>query len=693
MKDLKTLQRFHGFLKPHLALFLGVILFNLIAACFLISIPLFVKVALDRALAYQDIQLLNTSIATITAAYILYYCFSIISDYCKIYTNEEMVSSLTERVFERIQRLPLKFHLENKPETLLTRTTKDVSGSVQMIEAFLPTILVNGGKIFIIIAILTFIDFRFAVLAVATVLIYIWEIKSDSKIISKFANEAVLANSDIISRASERLTNIKTIKAFGQERNESLSFAWLIKRRYRTEIKKQFLETIKTFGNSATLKLWSIFLIWYLGIQAIKSELTIGEAVMLLLFVHQLASPVKSLTNLVSKWKANLESMVHLYEIFDAPCEENSGTSTDRIHFSPLPSLEILNDVSVKFPPQKITAVVNNFADEKTNLANILFRFIDPTSETILIDDHKITDIHICELRNKLGLVTRESSLFDGTVMDNILYGSENKERGDAMSAARLVGAHNFIEKLPGGYDARVGHCGELLSRGEQKLIAIARVILRNPPIIIFDESDEPLDTKCELSIYKTLSSLKNTKTVIVMAQRLSTMKLSDNILVLENGKFVEEGRFENLMEKRGIFYNFYWKQFGGLSNFRKQLELEIERSARYGSKFSAVILKVKDIEMETVDLSLKKMMRLGDNSVVFEGDSILILLPEIDEGQLKKYFKRITNELPKMLKTIDANNLLFTGFTVTKKSFDSSESLISALKSKIEKEDELFSR
>jgi ABC-type multidrug transport system ATPase subunit len=328
-------------------------------------------------------------------------------------------------------------------------------------------------------------------------------------------------------------------------------------------------------------------------------------------------------------------------------------------------------------------------------------RFFDPTKGIILVDGQNISEVRIHELREKIGIVAQDAALFDGTIIENILYGNEGKSRGDAVRVAQLAGAHDFISRQPGGYDSPVGSGGELLSGGQRQRIAIARTLLRNPSIVIFDEATAALDAESEFRIQEVINSLKKTKTVIVIAHRLSTIKMADNILVLEEGRFVEEGQFEDLLERKGAFYRFYWRQFGGLASFRQHLGQELERSSRYGSRFSLSILKMHKFHevvesdgaaaaeefMEGVDMLLKKAIRMGDDCAILDGETILILLPEIDPTHLEAFFNRILSWFPRpsdqeIKYPIDKDDLLFIGTSITQKIFKTPEALLSALKS-----------
>ena len=710
MGDFKILQKYHSLLRPFLAVFLISIFFDIVVTLLGLSMPLLTRVLFDYAYAFRDLPLLNLTIAAIIVTYFLYFFLSVSSDYLQIYVDQETTARLTKKVFHTLQRLPLGFHHEKKPGDLLIRITDDVSNTVGMITSVLPAVLIDGGRFVVILLIALNINVKLTLLALLSIPLYILEAKFYAGRLARVEQESIDADSDIYTRAQERLSNIKTVKAYGQENREALSFGRLLRRRYRVAVKGRFLEVVQTFTNSLTLQMWTVFLTWFLGYQVVKGRLTIGEIVALMLYIEQLGDPIRSFISLFTEWKTNLVSMRRLDEVLEHPTEEKGrggkhlqitegGVETISLSFAYAPDEKVLHDIEVKFEPRTVTAIVGGSGSGKTTLVNLLIRFFNPSAGMILVDDQNISEVRIHELRGKVGIVMQDTGLFDGTVLENILYGNEEKSRADAIRVAQLAGAHDFIQHLPGGYDSSVGTGGELLSGGQRQRLVIARTLLRNPSIFIFDEATSALDAESEYRIQEVVSQLRNTKTVIVIAHRLSTIKLADKIMVLEEGKFVEEGQFDELIERRGVFYHYYWRQFGGLAAFRQHLTMELERSARYGSRFSLAILRIGNYDeirskegaaaaeqfMEEVDFHIKRHIRTGDNCARFVRDTILLLLPEIDVEHLKQFFGRMIHVLPQtsaeeLPRPIKARQLHFTGTQITKKAFRTPEELIYAL-------------
>jgi len=709
MSNFKTLKKYHAYLLPFLHFFLIAVTFDVIITLLGLTNPMLTRVLFDYAYQYKNLTLLNVTIIAIVVTYFLYFFLNIVSDYLQIYIGQEANATLTSDVFYAIQCLPLRFHQEKSAGDLLIRITDNVGSTIGMVMGILPTLIIQGGKFVIILLIAFHMNPMLTFLALLSIPLYILETKFYASRLQDVEQESIDTDSKIFSRMQERLAGIKLIKAFGQERAETLSFGNLIRRRYRIHVKGKVLDVLRTFTNSITLQMWSVFLTWYLGYHVVQGNLTIGEIVALMLYLDQMGEPIGAFAGLATSWKTSLVSMNRLNEVLDYPSEAaleaggkelslaEGSVKTEHLTFAYGPDNEILHDIDVKFPPHFLTAIVGASGSGKTTLANLLLRFFDATKGVILIDEQNISEVRIGSLRNRVGMIAQEYALFDGTILENILYGNPDKTFEDAVEASKLAAAYDFIMKSPEKFDAQVGTAGSFLSGGQRQRIAIARTLLKNPEIIVFDEVTAALDPESEFHIQEVVNKLKMTKTIVIIAHRLSTIKTADKIMVLESGRFVEEGKFEDLLEKKGAFYRYYWKQFGGLAIFRQQLALEMERAARYQSHFCISVCKYLPYEtiakkegleaaddfMVELDYAIKKAMRLGDNSSVLESDTILILLPEITEDQMHLFFKRLIGVLttqPVNKRSIAENDIILIGTRISKKPFRTPEELVNAL-------------
>ncbi|PIU55187.1 MAG: hypothetical protein COS89_08070 [Deltaproteobacteria bacterium CG07_land_8_20_14_0_80_38_7] len=712
MGAIALLKKYHAYVRPTLFFFLLAIGFDIVAILLGLMNPLLTRVLFDYAYPFKSLSLLNTTVIAIITIYFLYFFLSVVSDYLQTYISQEALAKLTSKIYYSIQCLPLRFYKEKSAGDLLIRITDDVSNTISAVISVLPTFIIDGSRFLIILTIAFFINPTITLLALLSIPLHILETRFYANKLQKVEEELINTESDIYSRAQEKICGIKTIKAFSQESQETLSFRNLIKKRYKVQIKEKTLSILRTFTNSITLQIWGVVIMWYLGFQVVQGRLTIGEIIAIMLYLEQLGEPIEAFANLATSWKTNLVSMKRLQEVLEYPSEfslesgnkelviKEGDITTDKLSFSYIPDEKILSNIKIQFAPHSLTAIVGESGGGKTTLANLLFRFFDAGKGAIFIDGQNISEVRIQSLRNKIGIIGQEYSIFDGTILENILYGNPEKTKEDAIEAAKMAAAYDFIERFTNGFDTPVGPGGSFLSGGQKQRIAIARTLLKDPKIIIFDEATSALDPESEFHIQEVVGKLKQTKTIIVIAHRLSTIKVADKILVLEHGKLVEDGTFNELLDKRGAFYHFYWRQFGGLASFRQQLFLEIERAARYNSKFCIVALRYlpyqnlaqkkgsldADKRINEIDYAIKKSIRTGDNCSVLSGDTILILLPEIDVKQLSSFMNRITEVIVNSAHkhfSLKKEDIILVGTRIEKSKFKTPEELMAALAEK----------
>lgn len=682
MNDFKLLQKYHALLRPVLGVFVASIILGLAATVVQLGIPLLVRALFNSVFPDRDLALLNSVVLGLAIIYLAHFFLNAVACYIRAHASQKIESELTQNLFKAALGLPPKFSPEKKGGSLLSRITDDAATTVAFVTSALPTVIIDGGKIAIILAILTYINPRLALLALIGIPLYAVEIYFYPRQLRAVKGDLAGSKLDIGTYAKERLAGTEMIRACGQERNELLSLGALVSRHDRIVLRDRLSELARDFAGSITLTSWSIFLVWYLSCLVIGNKESIGEMIALMFFFGQLEAPVRSVIIFANRWNNSLASAGRIDEILAS--RSQNASKTWHIAFKETAHRRIPHDIEVQFRPHEVSAIVGTTNEERVLIREFLPHSFAPSDGVLMIDGHEISEVRTHALKGKTGIITQGTTLFDGTVIDNILYGNQGMERGDAMRAARQAHADTFIERLVGGYDAPVGVGGSLLTLGQQRQIAIARALLSNPSIIIINEAVSNPGEEDEYFFSGIIDSLKQTKTVIVISTRLSTIRAADNIIVFQDGRFVEQGQFEELFEKHGSFYRFYWRQFGGLAAFRRQLDVELERSGRYGSKFCLAVCKVRNYDfilskdgaraadkyVESIDLLLKKSMRLGDNSAVLDGDTILLLLPEIDLNQLILFFKRIQ-------KTAD---IFMAGTEVAKMKFKTAEELLRAL-------------
>ena len=693
------LLRYHlKLLGPRISPFAFALLFSLTSTGIALLPPLFTRVLFDYAYPLRNLALLNYSIIAIIGVYFISLSIDVISDYLFTYVDQEATLDLGHEIYSRAQSLPLSFHQQKTTGDMVIRLTDDVDRGVTFILDLVPSLLISFGQFIAVLVIAFLMSPKLTLLALASIPLYIVETKFYAKRQEKIEEEAINTEGSIVDRVQERVRSIRTIKAYMAEGEEAKSFIGLLKNRYRVMIKQKMVDAISIFTNSLTIQMWSIFLTWYLGFQVIKGQLTIGEIVALMMYFSQLGGPIQSILGLFTSWRINKVSLNRIDDILLSPTEKETGKNLlsigerSDIKFNNVDFAyekdPVLKGLQLMIEPNLLTAIVGESGSGKSTLVNLILKFYSPQHGVVLIEDKKVSDLMVNSLRSQVSLVSQDYTIFSGTILENILYGNPGKNRDDAIDAAKSAAAWSFISQLEKGIETELGSDGAGLSGGQKQRIAIARALLRDTPVMIFDEATAALDAESEFHIQEIMRQLKKHKTVIAIAHRLSTIKEADKIIVMESGRAVEEGKFEELLERKGRFYKFYWKQFGGLGALRQSLFTELERAKRYGSHFCTVMIRFWNLKKDKIEIledlnsQIRLQIRVGDNcaplGIKDKVGDIIVVLPEINEEQLKLFFKRLKS-------VINSWNIggtySFVGSRFSGKNFSTPEEIFSALK------------
>ncbi|CAM2978303.1 ABC transporter ATP-binding protein [Paenibacillus sediminis] len=371
----------------------------------------------------------------------------------------------------------------------------------------------------------------------------------------------------IQNRIGEALQGIRVIKAFAQEWNEKLHFDkandQLVQR--NISIQNMWLSITPLF--SLFTALCGVF-IWYAGGRYVLSnQMTIGTLSAYIAYLSMFFGPMKWFVQSMSWVNRALGASERIMEVIEAPIDVADGPNAvhlpsikgeirfQNVHYGYEKDRQVLHDIDLTIRPGEMIGLVGHSGAGKSTMVNLMLRFYDPDSGNIFIDGHHLKDIKQEDLRKHIGVVLQETFLFDGTIAQNIAFGCPDAEPEQIIHAARIANAHDFICRLPDGYDTKVGERGHRLSGGEKQRIAIARAVLLNPPILILDEATASVDTETERQIQEAIQRLIQGRTTIAIAHRLSTLKNADRIVVMEKGRVVEMGTHQQLYERRDHYY------------------------------------------------------------------------------------------------------------------------------------------
>lgn len=488
--------------------------------------------------------------------------------------SQRAARSIALTVFEHLQQLSLAFHLERQTGGVsrdLERGTRAITSLLSFIVfSIVPTLVeLLVVTIFLVIA----FGLVYAAVTLATIGLYFlftWKI---TKWRTQFRVQMNELSSKANTNAIDALLNYETVKYFGNEQFESQRYDHSLTQWEDASVKSQTTLAGLNIGQGAIIAT-GITLLMYMAVRDVTlQKLTLGDFVMLNAFLIQLSVPLGFLGTIVREINHSLTDTDRMFALLDkgndivdsadaiALTDNQPGVSFENVSFSYRSDRPIIKNINFEIPPGKIVAVVGPSGSGKSTLARLLFRFYEVNDGRICIGGTDIRDLKIASLRQKIGVVPQDTVLFNDTIGYNIHYGNTHADETAVREAARLAYLDSFIESLPDGYETTVGERGLKVSGGEKQRIAIARTILKDPPILILDEATSALDSTSERAIQAALDAVAQSRTGLVISHRLSTVVNADEIIVLVEGEIEERGRHDELLALEGHYHNLWQLQ------------------------------------------------------------------------------------------------------------------------------------
>ncbi len=487
---------------------------------------------------------------------------------------ERAMRRVSLRVFENLHQRELAFHLDRKTGGLARDIERGTNGSSFLLRCTLfnivPTlleILMVAGILFVVFN----VGYVLAIL-VAVVVYVVFSIKI-TEWRTKFVREANARDNQSNSRAIDSLLNYETVKYFNNERYEAQLYDVDLDDWEQARLKNRLSLAALNTGQALIIGL-AMIVIMAMAVQEVASgEITLGDFTMINAYLLQLFIPLNALGFVYREIRQALVNVERLFKLLgDKPAIEDAPDATElavdrgevrfeHIHFAYRPDRPILRDVNFTIPAGHKIAVVGASGAGKSTLARLLFRFYDVDQGAIRIDGQDIRQVTQDSLRSAIGVVPQDTVLFNDTLYQNLAYGRPEATEEEVYRAARMAHLEDFIHSLPEGYETKVGERGLKLSGGEKQRVAIARVILKNPPLLILDEATSSLDSLSEQAILTALKEVSQRRTTLVIAHRLSTVMDADSILVMEGGKIVESGHHQDLLARNGHYARLWFQQ------------------------------------------------------------------------------------------------------------------------------------
>ena len=563
----------HNFLhyyKPYKSILYGVVIGSLVAALLDLVFPMLVRQILNEVLPQKNTDRLLHDTGILFILYLGNYGLLYLVNYYGHLMSAKIENDMRRDLFEHLQQMSFKYFDNAKTGQLLSRLTSDIAEigelSFRGPNDIIVCCITMIGTIGILFWMNVYLGILIAVLLIAKTLHTVYVNK---KMKAAFRENRVKSG-EITARAEESLGGIRLVKEFAQEEYELARFMeksldFLETRRRSYKILAYFSGSVNFFTNITNLLILACG-----GLLIAKDKLSLSDFVAFLLYVNLFMKPLLRLTVFTEMYQRGMAGFQRFYEIMEMKPEIINQKDTvvckkirgeiefDNLVFGYSDQKKVIKGFNLKIAPGQTVAFVGETGAGKTTIASLLLRFYDPLSGRILVDGIDIRQYKQQELRRNIGIVQQDVFLFSDSVTHNIAYAKPEAEQSEVENAARLAAADKFIEELPNKYATEIGERGVKLSGGQKQRLAIARVFLKNPPIVILDEATSSLDNYTEKLIQESLDKLAENRTTLIIAHRMSTIKNADKIIVLNNGEVAEIGTHSTLMSGGGLYYNLY---------------------------------------------------------------------------------------------------------------------------------------
>jgi ATP-binding cassette, subfamily B, heavy metal transporter len=540
-----------------------------------IYVPLLYKGAVD-ALSPSH-ALITVPVALIVAygaARVLSQGFNELRNAVFAKVSQRAIRRLALRAFRHVHALSLRFHLDRRTGGLSRAIERGTAGIDFLLSFMLFNVVPTVFEILLVCGILwRLFNWTFAAVTLATIVVYIAFTFSITDWRVRFRREMNERNTEANTKAVDGMLNFETVKYFANEEHELQRYDAALRAYERAAVRSETTLTLLNLGQGTIIASGLVGIMLLAGRGVAASEMTVGDFVLVNAYLIQLYTPLNFLGMVYRNIKqslADLEQMLALLavkpEIEDRPGAPalvvgRGAVAFRRVDFRYDLRRPILSNVDFRVPPGKTVAIVGPSGAGKSTIARLLFRFYDVDAGAIEIDGQDIREVTQDSLRRAIGVVPQDTVLFNDTIYYNIAYGRPGASRADIEDAARRAHIHDFVMGLPDGYQTMVGERGLKLSGGEKQRVAIARVILKSPKILVFDEATSALDTKTEREIQASLAEISADRTALVIAHRLSTIVEADEILVLDHGHIVERGHHRELLARGGVYAAMWARQ------------------------------------------------------------------------------------------------------------------------------------
>ncbi|WHI70801.1 ABC transporter ATP-binding protein [Staphylococcus epidermidis] len=572
------IKRYLKFVKPYRYRIIATIIVGIIKFGIPMLIPLLIKYAIDgvinnHSLTNQE-KFSHLGVAIGIALFIFLIVrppIEFIRQYLAQWTSNKILYDIRKQLYNHLQALSVRFYANNQVGQVISRVINDVEQTKDFILTGLMNIWLDCITIIIALSIMFFLDVKLTFVAIFIFPFYILTVYFFFGRLRKLTRVRSQALAEVQGFLHERVQGMSVIKSFAIEDNEAKNFDNHNKNFLQRAFQHTRWNAYSFVAINTVTDLGPIIVIGVGSYLAITGSITVGTLATFVGYLEQLFGPLRRLVSSFTTLTQSFASMDRVFQLMDEDYDIKNGIGAQPIKISKGQidlkhvsfkynenEKEVLHDINLTINKGETVAFVGMSGGGKSTLINLIPRFYDVTQGEILIDHHNVKDFLTGSLRNQIGLVQQDNILFSDTVKENILLGRPDATDDEVVEVAKMANAHDFISNLPNGYDTEVGERGVKLSGGQKQRLSIARIFLNNPPVLILDEATSALDLESEAIIQEALDVLSKDRTTLIVAHRLSTITHADRIVVMENGRIVETGTHQQLINKRGAYEHLY---------------------------------------------------------------------------------------------------------------------------------------
>ena len=566
-------RRILKFVKPHWKRLFAAMICMMFVAGLTAAMAYTIKPVVDDIFMAKDMVKLKILPLVIVLLFVMKGSAEFGQGYLMNYVGQSIVKQFRDELYSHIHELPLSFFHKNETGLLMARIMNDVGIVKETVSHAVTGLIKECFTVIFLLGLVFYQDWKLALIAIVVLPFATIPVVRFGRRIRKLSTGCQECVASVSSLLHETFTGTRIVKAFGMESYEKERFFQRTLRWFKFEMKAVAIRCVSSPVMALLGGIGIAFVVFYGGYGVISGKSTPGTFFSFITAVMMLYEPMRKLSPLNNSIQEGVAAAIRIYDILDTESEIKQRPDAVQLqaghHAVAFNSVSfkyenemVLKNIDLRVDSGKVIALVGMSGGGKTTLVNLIPRFYDVTEGTLLIDEVDIRDLTITSLRSQIGIVTQDPILFNDTIRNNIAYGNPDALESDIVAAAKAAYAYDFIQGFPDQFETVVGEKGVRLSGGEKQRICIARAVLKDAPILILDEATSSLDTESEQAVQRALDNLMKGRTTFVIAHRLSTIRNADRIVTIVDGRIVEQGKHEELLEKKGEYYKLYTMQF-----------------------------------------------------------------------------------------------------------------------------------